>query len=73
MLAVAAVFVLRRRLPDEPRAYKTWGYPLVPALFLIASLGLLTSYALGDPSTFLANLAIIGLGVPVYLLRRRYA
>src|SRR5439155_226719 len=37
-LAVAAVFVLRRRLPAAERRYRTWGYPVVPALFLLGAL-----------------------------------
>jgi len=45
-LAVAAVFVLRRRLPNAPRPYKTWGYPAVPVLFLLAALFLLGNYML---------------------------
>ena len=36
-IAVAAVFVLRRREPDAPRPFRAWGYPLAPALFVLAS------------------------------------
>ena len=39
-LAVAAVFVLRRTRPDLPRPYRTWGYPVVPLLFLLASVAM---------------------------------
>ncbi len=35
-LAVAAVFVLRRKLPFQPRPYRTWGYPFTPALYVVA-------------------------------------
>ena len=37
-MTAAAVFVFRRRLPDRPRPYRTWGYPVVPALFILACL-----------------------------------
>src|SRR3954470_12717670 len=40
-LAIAAVFVLRRNHPDWPRPYRTWGYPVTPALFVLAELLLL--------------------------------
>src|SRR5438552_423722 len=40
-LAVAAVFVLRRRLPVVEGRYRTWGYPVVPALFLVGALFIL--------------------------------
>jgi APA family basic amino acid/polyamine antiporter len=41
MLAASTVFVFRWREPDAPRAYKTWGYPVVPVLFIAAALVLL--------------------------------
>ena len=72
-LSVAAVFVLRRRQPDRPRAYRTWGYPVVPLLFLAASLFLLVSYAVQQPRVFAVNLLILLAGVPVYLLWSRRA
>lgn len=41
MLAASTVFIFRHREPDAPRAYKTWGYPVVPMLFIAAALVLL--------------------------------
>jgi APA family basic amino acid/polyamine antiporter len=41
MVAASTVFVFRKREPDAPRAYKTWGYPVVPVLFILAALVLL--------------------------------
>jgi amino acid transporter len=64
-LAVAAVYVLRRRRPDLPRPYRTWGYPVVPAVFLLASLFLLGNYLLSEPVAFLIDVAVILTGVPV--------
>ena len=74
-LSVAAVFVLRRTAPELPRPYRTWGYPVVPLLFLIASLGLLGSYAWSQPGVFAVDVALVLSGVPVYLWwsRRRAA
>ena len=42
MLTVSAVYVLRRRRPDLPRPFRTPGYPLVPAVYLVGT-GLLTA------------------------------
>ena len=68
-LAVAGVFVLRRRRPELPRPYRVWGYPLVPAVFLLAS-GLMVLNALfTDPRNTGVTLLIILAGVPVYWLR----
>lgn len=70
MLAIASVFVLRVRLPDRPRPYRTWGYPITPALFVIASLLLLGNMLRQTPTESLAGLLIILLGLPSYRLFR---
>lgn len=72
-LSVAAVFVLRRRRPDLPRPYRTFGYPWVPLLFLAASVFLLGNYALSQPRAFVVDCAIVLSGVPVYWLWSRRA
>jgi amino acid transporter len=70
-LAVAGVFVLRRRRPELPRPYRVWGYPLVPAVFLLAS-GLMVLNALfTDPRNTGVTLLIIVAGAPVYWLRAK--
>lgn len=65
-LAVASVYVLRRKLPDVERPYRAWGYPVVPALFLIASVYLLINTLIATPGRAIAGLAIIAIGIPVY-------
>ena len=69
-LAVAAVFVLRRTRPDLPRPYRTWGYPVVPLLFLAASLGMVANALWTDPVNTGITFGIILVGVPVYLVWR---
>ncbi len=70
-LTVAAVFVLRRRRPELPRPYRVWGYPLVPAVFLIASVGMVINALATDPVNTGVTFAIIFAGLPVYWLRAR--
>ena len=65
-LAVAAVFVLRRTRPDLPRPYRTWGYPVVPLLFLLASVAMVVNALWTDPVNTGITFAIILAGVPVY-------
>ena len=72
-LAVAAVFVLRRRRPELPRPYRVWGYPFVPAVFLVASAGMVANALLTDPVNTGVTLLIIAMGLPVYWLRGRVA
>jgi APA family basic amino acid/polyamine antiporter len=75
-LAVAAVFVLRRRRPDLPRPYRTAGYPLTPVIFLLASVAMLVNAVAQDPRKGALGAGLILLGVPVFYLwkgRRRTA
>jgi amino acid transporter len=71
-MGVAAVFVLRRRRPDLERPYRTWGYPVVPALFLLGSVFLLGNYLVSQPLTFSVDVGLIAVGIPVYYLWRRF-
>jgi amino acid transporter len=72
-LAIAAVFVLRRTRPDLVRPYRTVGYPVVPILFLLASLLLLGNYLVSEPRLFAIDIGVILTGVPVYYGWRRFA
>ena len=64
--SVAGVYVLRRTRPDLPRPYRVWGYPLLPALFLLASLALMGNALVTDPRDTLITLLTIAVGVPAY-------
>ncbi len=65
-MAVAGVFILRRTQPELPRPYRTVGYPVVPLLFLGASLFLLGNYLVSEPAAFAVDVIVILTGVPVY-------
>jgi amino acid transporter len=69
-LAVAGVFVLRRTRPRLERPYRTWGYPLVPIVFLFGALLLLGNYLVSETRAFAVDIGIILTGLPVYLLLR---
>ena len=70
-IAVAAVFVLRRREPDAPRPFRAWGYPVAPAVFVAASAVMVGNEIWRNPQPAMAGVFIIGLGVPIYLWMRR--
>lgn len=70
-LAVGAVFVLRRRRPDIERPYHTFGYPVVPIVFLIASVLMLGNSLIKQPFWTLIDFGIILIGIPVYLVWKR--
>ena len=71
-LGVAAIFTLRRRRPDLPRPYRAWGYPVVPALFVLASCGLVTSTFLQRPAESLLGLLLVAAGLPAYCYWRSH-
>lgn len=62
----AALFVLRRREPELARPYRVFGYPYVPAIFIIVSSWMLVQTVLSDPRSALAGLAIVALSIPYY-------
>lgn len=70
-LSVAAVFRLRATRPELPRPYRTWGYPVVPLVFLAASVFLLVIYAGSQPLVFAIDCALVLSGIPVYWLWTR--
>lgn len=71
-LAVAGVFVLRRKRPDLERPYRTWGFPVVPLLFLAGALLLLGNYLVSETKAFAIDIGIILTGIPAYGLWRWY-
>ena len=64
--AVLSVFVLRRREPGADRPFKALGYPLAPAVFVLASLLMVINEIWKNPRPSMAGLAVIAAGVPVY-------
>jgi len=66
ILTAAAVFVLRRKHSDLDRPYKTWGYPWVPGLFILASLLLVANTLMERPVESLVGLVFIATGLPAY-------
>ncbi|HET7292303.1 MAG TPA: APC family permease [Vicinamibacteria bacterium] len=69
----AAVMVLRRRLPDAARPYRTWGYPWVPLLFIASSVALVLNTLVEKPRESGIGLLLILLGLPAYARWRRAA
>ena len=65
-LVVAAVYGLRRREPDLPRAYHTWGYPWTPAVFIAGAVALTVSLWAARPIRSSIGLALILLGLVFY-------
>jgi APA family basic amino acid/polyamine antiporter len=70
-MATAAVIVLRHKRPDMPRPYRTLGYPVVPAVFVLGITCLVISTLLKSPRESLMGLGLIALGLPFYFYWKR--
>jgi APA family basic amino acid/polyamine antiporter len=73
MLSVAAVFFLRRKLPDLPRPYRMWGYPYTLGVFMLVSVWFVANAFATEPRPSLMALGIIATGIPMYFIWRKPA
>jgi len=69
-LVGTSLFVLRRKLPAAPRRYRTPGYPVVPALFILVALWLVINTLTASPVESAAGLFLIALGLPFFFYFR---
>ncbi len=70
-IAVAALFVLRRREPETARPFTAWGYPVVPAIYAGASAAILLNALVQSPGRTGAGLVVMAAGAPLYWWFRR--
>ena len=65
-LTIAGIFVLRKKRPQADRPYKAFGYPVIPALYILAAASINIVLLLYQTKTALVGLVIVLIGVPVY-------
>ena len=63
-----SVFVFRRRMPNASRPYRTWGYPVVPIVFLVVTAWLILRTIWDNPKQSAIGLVLILIGLPIYLI-----
>ena len=73
ILTIAGVFRLRVLRPDAERPYRAFGYPLVPALYVLIASLILAVLVVYRPATTFPGVVIVLIGVPVYFVFRRSA
>jgi len=71
ILLVVAVIVLRKKKPDAPRPYRTWGYPLAPIVSVVLAAFLIVDLAYLAPTTSGIGYLLVLTGIPVYFIWRR--
>ena len=70
-MTMIALFRLRVIAPDMPRPYKAFGYPVVPALYMIAAAGIAVILLFAKPAYSVAGLIVVLLGIPIYFVWRK--
>jgi APA family basic amino acid/polyamine antiporter len=68
ILTIAGLFLLRWKRPDAERPYKAWGYPIVPALYIVGAAVILVVLFVYQTATTWPGLMIVLTGVPIYFV-----
>jgi APA family basic amino acid/polyamine antiporter len=71
ILTIVGLFVLRVKQPDAPRPYRALGYPVLPAVYIALAAGICIVLLRYKPQYTWPGLALVLLGIPVYLFRSR--
>lgn len=71
ILTITGLFVLRVKQPDAPRPYKAWGYPVLPAIYIILAAWICVVLLRYKPQYTWPGLVLVLLGIPVYLFWSR--
>ena len=71
-LTILAIFILRVKRPDIPRPYKAFGYPFIPALYILTTVIIMVILLIYKPNYTFPGLGIVLLGIPVFYLWKRF-
>lgn len=70
MMTIAGIYVLRVKKPEAERPYRAWGYPVVPAIYIVLAAAICTILLRYKPQFTWPGLALVLMGVPLYFLSR---
>ncbi|MGP8215949.1 MAG: APC family permease [Bacteroidia bacterium] len=70
-LTIGGIFILRKKQPNAERPYKVFGYPFLPAMYVIVALGICIDLLINIPKTTWPGIIIVLLGLPVYYLVKK--
>jgi APA family basic amino acid/polyamine antiporter len=71
ILTISGVFVLRKKEPNTPRPYLAFGYPVLPALYILITSSICIILMIYSPLNTLLGLLIVALGIPIYFLSNK--
>ena len=73
ILTIAGIFILRKKAPDMPRPYKAFGYPLLPALYILLGISFCALLIWFKPQFTWPGFIIVLIGIPIYYFIQRSA
>jgi APA family basic amino acid/polyamine antiporter len=71
-LTILSIFILRFKRPDIPRPYKAFGYPIIPAFYILVIVMVMIILLIYKPNYTFPGLGIVLLGIPVFFIWKRY-
>jgi APA family basic amino acid/polyamine antiporter len=71
VLTIAGIFILRKRSPDMERPYKAFGYPFLPAIYMIMGIAFCILLIIYKPQFTWPGLIIVLIGIPIYYISQR--
>jgi APA family basic amino acid/polyamine antiporter len=71
IITTLSVFILRRKFPGAKRPYKTFGYPYIPAVFILLTAGIVINFVQTNPIEAAVSLLIIVIGLPAYFILKK--
>ena len=71
ILTIAGIFILRKKEPNTERPYKAFGYPVVPAIYIIVTTAICVDLLIYDTKNTGLGLLIVLLGIPVYYMTKK--
>jgi APA family basic amino acid/polyamine antiporter len=73
VLTVIGIFVLRKRKPDAERPYKAFGYPVLPAVYVVTAVAICLDLLVYKPNYTWPGVVIVLLGIPVYFVWKKFS
>ncbi len=71
ILTIIGLFILRKKKPNAERPYKAWGYPILPALYIVFATAICINLLINKPNYTWPGIIIVLIGIPVYFITKR--
>jgi APA family basic amino acid/polyamine antiporter len=72
ILTIIGIFLLRKKRPEADRPYKAWGYPVIPALYVLAATAISIDLLIFKPMYTWPGMIIVLLGIPAYYIWKKF-